>query len=1084
MPVIFGSIEQRRIHLEGSGMQALLASLVVSMGVKDAAYKSGMAAARAEAKKTQQDFDKSTDGMSNAVERTAKRVNEATVKIADSVAQAGQKVRTTGLALTAGLTLGLGGMAKVSKDAASDFQAAMNSVHAALINASPEQLDKLRNAALTMGPAVGRSANEAAGAIEALAKNGMSATEILAGGLQSALTLAVVGQTDLSVAADATTDIIQQFNLSVSDLPSIVNKVTGALDVSKMGMDDYRLAIGQVGGVAGGLGYSFDDMNTALAATASYFQSGSDAGTSFKTFLTTLNPQSKEAERVLTKLGVITKEGGNAFYTAAHQAKPLAEIAEVLRQKFGNLSDRSLQEAMTTVFGADAMRTGIALMKEGAAGINEVQASIEKVTAGQKMGALLDGEAAATQRLAGAWERLKIAIGDAGIVQALELIKNTAATVVGAIAGLPRWFMMLVVAAGAVTAATGPLILALGVLAKYAIPFLLLRLGPLALGFAVLINPMGVVIRLLAQLALNAGASAMLGALGTRLLALAGPIGLAVSLLTLLAPLMFKTAEASQEAKDAATKLDDANSDATETAMRLATATGKARDEILKKAKADRIGAAAAIANARSQLATARAELARAQVQAPKQDKSVGGAALTLLATAGFDPTLILPRTGRVQDAKAEVAQRAQNAARAEANFRTIDNAINGAEAAGKPTKVDMNFDDPKKPRTKKTRDTADDAARNEAAYQDELGRSRVERLQAEADLTDNARTRFAADVAALEEERASYIRQNRVDKDLTDAQRASLLAAKDQVLERRRDVVQQTLTVALAQEDYDLAKARNDAAQEHVRVAIDAADSVKARRDGELRLLDLQQQQEAADLDLILATKATGSAEWSNATARKDALQGIYDQRRAATMRGNETSAQSLVRQLNMSGDALKESVEDAGVSAMRDFNGEMADAIIKAKSLGEVFSNTFKRIGASLLELALQQALLKPLATSLFGANGGGGAFASIGNFFASSFGGARKNGGGISAGKWYNVGEDGPERFYPGISGTVVPNDGVGRSAPRPVSFDLRGAVMTQDLLTQMQNMANGAAVQGAHGGARMAMDTLRKASRQSL
>jgi TP901 family phage tail tape measure protein len=1026
-------------------MQALLASLVVSMGVKDAAYKSGMASARAEAKKTQQDFDKSTDGMANAVERTAKRVNEAAVKIADAVVQAGQKVRTTGLALTAGLTLGLGGMAKVSKDAASDFQAAMNGVHAALSSASPEQLDKLRDAALTMGPAVGRSANEAAGAIEALAKNGMSAAEILSGGLKSALTLAVVGQTDLNVAADATTDVIAQFGKSASDLPVIVDRITGALDVSKMGMDDYRLAIGQVGGVAGGLGYTFDDMNAALAATAPYFQSGSDAGTSFKTFLTTLNPQSKEAERVLTKLGVITKESGNAFFTAAGQAKPLADIAEVLRAKFGKLSDRSLQDAMTTAFGTDAMRTGIALMKEGAAGIDEVQASIEKVTAGQKMAVLLDGEAAATQRLAGAWEKLKIAIGDAGILQAITLIKDTAATMIGAVASAPPWFLKLGVAVGAVAAATGPMIIVMLTLAKVALPLLLLRLGPLALGFAALINPVGVVIRLLAQLALSAGASVMLQALGTRLLALAGPIGLAVSLLMLLAPLMFKTASASQAAKDAAAKLDEAQSAATDTVARLATATGKAKDEVIAKAKADRAAAAAAIATARANVVAARAELARANAQAPQQ-KTHGQQLLGALAVAGYDPTLMLPRQGRVLDARAELAQRQANAKAAETNFQTLDGAINAAEKSGTAPKIDMNFDDPKKTRVKKERDRADEEARAAADYLDELGRSRVERLQAEADLTGNARTRYTADNAALDEERASYVRRNALDKDLNDTQRSTLLAAKDVVLERRRDLTMQALNTSLVQEDYDLAKARNDASQEAVRASIDAADSVAARRDGELRLLDLQRQQEEADLELILATKATSSAEWQNAFNRKQQLDAVYAQRKGNVERGNETSAQTLSRELNRSGAAIGESVEDAGVSALRGLNGELSDAILGAKSLGDAFANMGKRIIGSLLDIAIQQAVIKPLATSLFGASGGGGLFASIGSFFSSSFGGGRATGGGVKADEWYMVGERGPERFYPGISGTVVPNDGgrrSGSSITMPVSIDARGA-----------------------------------------
>ncbi|MDT9170846.1 phage tail tape measure protein, partial [Escherichia coli] len=83
------------------------------------------------------------------------------------------------------------------KDTASDFQAAMNNVHSAMADASPDQLDKLRNAALQLGPAMGKSAIEAAGAIEALAKNGMDAADILSGGLEAALKLGVLGQTDL-----------------------------------------------------------------------------------------------------------------------------------------------------------------------------------------------------------------------------------------------------------------------------------------------------------------------------------------------------------------------------------------------------------------------------------------------------------------------------------------------------------------------------------------------------------------------------------------------------------------------------------------------------------------------------------------------------------------------------------------------------------------------------------------------------------------------------------------------------------------------------------------------------------------------
>jgi hypothetical protein len=51
---------------------------------------------------------------------------------------------------------------------------------------------------------------------------------------------------------------------------------------------------------------------------------------------------------------------------------------------------------------------------------------------------------------------------------------------------------------------------------------------------------------------------------------------------------------------------------------------------------------------------------------------------------------------------------------------------------------------------------------------------------------------------------------------------------------------------------------------------------------------------------------------------------------------------------------------------------------------------------------------------------------------------------------------VGENGPELFVPDAAGTIIPNGGGGGGGGRLV-FDLRGAVMTADLLAQMQAMA---------------------------
>jgi len=330
-----------------------------------------------------------------------------------------------------------------------------------------------------------------------------------------------------------------QFGKSSSDLPGIVDKVAGALDASKLSFDDYRLAAGQAGGLVGALGYSFDDFNTALAATAPLFDSGSDAGTSFRTFLTSLNAKSEDAVRTMNKLGL-------SFYEADGSARPLAQIADELQKKMSNLSDRSKNEALQNIFGVDGARTALALMKLGLEGVEDARKKIGAVTADQKLAILLDGEAAATQRVASAWEKLKIVFGEAGIIQFFTAIKTFAADAINVIASAPPWFYKLAAGVAIVVASIGPMILVGTALAKVLLPLLLLRLGPVALGFAALINPVGVVVRLLGQLALQAGAATLMGRLGTAMIGVAGPAGLFIAALSLLIPAIMQGGQVSE----------------------------------------------------------------------------------------------------------------------------------------------------------------------------------------------------------------------------------------------------------------------------------------------------------------------------------------------------------------------------------------------------------------------------------------------------------------------------------------------------------------------------------------------------------
>lgn len=527
-------------------------------------------------------------------------------------------IRNVALGLSAAVTVPFAGMTVATKRGAGEFEKSMNNVHAALRGISADQLEALSESARRLGPEVGRSAAEAADGIETLGLAGMGASDILNGGLAQTLRLAAANAADLGQSAAIVTDVMAQFSKGSGDLEAVVNNITGALDASKLGFNDFKDAIAQGGGVAGAAGVSFEDFNTALAGTSALFGSGSDAGTSFKTFISTLTPQSKEAAEMMQKLGL-------DFYDATGRMKGMADIAEMLREKLGHLSDRSRTNVLTTIFGSDAMRTAIGLMRLGGQEFDNLQKSIGETDAGEKLAIQLQGVEASANNLSNAFDELKIALGETGILAAFTAVQNGLASVVRTLAELPLWLRTVVVAIWGVSAAIGPMILAMMGVVKVLAPMILLRgtLGTVGVVLSALINPLGTVIALLGRFAIAvSGASVAVRLAVAALTPWAYAIGLVVTGLTLLLLWNNRSVTAANSAKIAADKASEAYRKQQEATLGLVAATGDARKAIIDKMKADRASELQAMATARAEVKAAQAELARAKMKPAGQSGS------------------------------------------------------------------------------------------------------------------------------------------------------------------------------------------------------------------------------------------------------------------------------------------------------------------------------------------------------------------------------------------------------------------------------------------------------------------------------
>jgi hypothetical protein len=125
------------------------------------------------------------------------------------------------------------------------------------------------------------------------------------------------------------------------------------------------------------------------------------------------------------------------------------------------------------------------------------------------------------------------------------------------------------------------------------------------------------------------------------------------------------------------------------------------------------------------------------------------------------------------------------------------------------------------------------------------------------------------------------------------------------------------------------------------------------------------------------------------------------------------------LLKPIKVTAKKLKEVVSDAekgwariGENMGRSLQDTLADAFLGIETS---FGDMLKRMAAQ----AAANQLLNVLGASL------GGTAGAVAGFLG--FGGARAEGGPVSAGKSYLVGERGPELFQPNISGMITPNSG---------------------------------------------------------
>lgn len=294
----------------------------------------------------------------------------------------------------------------------SDFTAQLSQIKA-VTGLDAEAMDAVKEKALELGADTQFSSTEAAQGMTELLKAGVSVKDVLGDASQAALDLAAAGQLSLPEAAEIMSTAMNAFHMD--DATHAADVLVGAANASATGVQELKYSLSAVSAVAAGVGMSFDDTNTALAVFANNGLKGSDAGTSLKTMLMNLSPQTKQATEEMQRLGLLTDEGTSKFFDQEGHLRSLSDIAGLLQEHLSGLTDEEKMNALSTMFGSDAIRGGMIMLREGAKGVKDMNAAMKDITAHETAKVAMDNLRGSLLRLKSAWENLTIKLLDHGV---------------------------------------------------------------------------------------------------------------------------------------------------------------------------------------------------------------------------------------------------------------------------------------------------------------------------------------------------------------------------------------------------------------------------------------------------------------------------------------------------------------------------------------------------------------------------------------------------------------------------------------------------------------------------------------------
>ena len=300
--------------------------------------------------------DNVTSGLAR-IRKNMEKTGKATQRMGRDIAKAGKNVSDLGgsmLPAAAGITAL--GAASVKTFMNFDQTITAAGVKA---GATTEELNQMREAASKMGAVFPISAQEAAAGMDRLAAGGFNASQSIAA-MPGIIEASIASGEDLATTSDVVTSALSIWSLTTGDVASntthVADVIQAAANASKLGMQDFGLAMQYAGAPAAALGVSIEELGTAMAVMSNNGIEASSIGTGLRSMMSRLSSPPKDAAKAIEQMGLKIKDASGNFVG-------LENVIGQMRTAMSGMANTEQVAMAKAIAGEDAYSGLLSLIK-------------------------------------------------------------------------------------------------------------------------------------------------------------------------------------------------------------------------------------------------------------------------------------------------------------------------------------------------------------------------------------------------------------------------------------------------------------------------------------------------------------------------------------------------------------------------------------------------------------------------------------------------------------------------------------------------------------------------------------------------